>query len=192
MSESNHYLFEDIGSFDLTQPIMRVSDPCYEKDVWCSLTLPNCKTGTWVAAVAYVDSDSWGRRVAALTVRHADGPSSMRFMDTGRLPSRPNRPMYDIKMFNEEAGVDSGQCGFFDDKFFGDDDVCKNMTLIADYGNPWYNMCCDATSDGNKCGIVPYGAVSCSGVGDGGYPLFYIEKDGRVVAAMLQFIEPEK
>lgn len=189
---SGSYCFEDIGSFDLTQPDMRVSDPCYKKDIWCSLTLPNCKTGTWDAAVAHVDSDSWGHRVAALAVRHTNGPSFMQFMNTENLPAHPCHPRAGIKMFDADAGVDSGQCGFFDNRFYGDDAVCKNMALTADYGNPWYNMCCDATSDDDKCGIVPYGVVSCSGVGDGGYPLYYIEKDGQVVAAMLQFMEPDE
>ena len=99
-------------------------------------------------------------------------------------------PKNNIHLNNSLAGVDSGQCGFFDDLFYGDDDVCKNMEITVDYGSPWYNMCCDTTLSEEKCGVVPYGAVSSSGVGDGAYGLYYMLKDGQVVAAMLQFMFP--
>ena len=184
------YCFEEIGTFELTQPILRVSDPCYNKDVWCSLVLPNAKVGTWEAAVSYVDSDSWGHRVAALAVRHAHGPFFENFANPENLPVLGGYPKNNIHLNNSLAGVDSGQCGFFDDLFYGDDDVCKNMEITVDYGSPWYNMCCDTTLSEEKCGVVPYGAVSSSGVGDGAYGLYYMLKDGQVVAAMLQFMFP--
>lgn len=180
---NDKYLFEDIGSFELTQPNMRVSDPCYDKNVWCSLVLHKCRPGTWNAAAAKVDSPTWGTRVAALAVCHSDFPSLTKFEKIGTiLPDG-------VVKIRKTAGVDSGQCGFFDESFYRDNDICKDMDLSVDYGEPWYNLCCETTLDGKMCGIIPHGAVSRSGVGDGAYPLYYIIKDRQVVAAMLQFME---
>lgn len=39
--------FIDLGEFEMTSPVMRVSDPCYERDVWCCGTVDHCKLGTW-------------------------------------------------------------------------------------------------------------------------------------------------
>ena len=43
--------FIDLGEFEMTSPVMRVSDPCYERDVWCCGTVDHCKLGTWEAGV---------------------------------------------------------------------------------------------------------------------------------------------
>lgn len=181
---SKKFTFESIGSFELTQPNMRVSDPCFNKDVWCSRVLPNCQPGTWEAAIAHIDSNFWGHRVGALVVRHTDGPAFKRFESV-----RFDRVPKGIEIFPDDAGVDSGQCGFFDDAFFRDDKDCEGIETTVDYGSPWYNVCCDITLSEEMGGIIPHGAVSSSGAGDGGYPIYYIEKDGQVAAAMLQFLD---
>ena len=67
--------FIDLGEFEMTSPVMRVSDPCYERDVWCCGTVDHCKLGTWEAGVLKTDEDEWGTRCAVLAVRHKDtGP----------------------------------------------------------------------------------------------------------------------
>lgn len=40
-----------LGGFEMTSQTMRVSDPCYDRDVWCCGTFGKCKTGTWEAGV---------------------------------------------------------------------------------------------------------------------------------------------
>ena len=38
--------FIDLGEFEMTSPVMRVSDPCYERDVWCApLTIASSGLG---------------------------------------------------------------------------------------------------------------------------------------------------
>lgn len=64
--------FIDLGEFEMTSPVMRVSDPCYERDVWCCGTLDHCKLGTWEAGVLKTDESEWGTRCAVLAVRHMD------------------------------------------------------------------------------------------------------------------------
>lgn len=172
--------FEYIGSFELTQPTMRVSDPCYERDVWCSNTLENCITGEWEASVVRDDS---GYGVAMLAVRHIGGPQLSAF----------DRPYYNsnIEEAPFEAGVDSGQCGFFDERFYLDDHVCKEVSPEAMYdtsfGKPWYSLCCGTTQSNDRAGVIPYGAVSNTG-GDGGFPVFLIrERNGHIAAAAVLF-----
>ena len=62
--------FIDLGEFEMTSPVMRVSDPCYERDVWCCGTVDHCKLGTWEAGVLKTDEGEWGTRCAVLAVRH--------------------------------------------------------------------------------------------------------------------------
>ena len=62
--------FIDLGEFEMTSPVMRVSDPCYERDVWCCGTVDHCKLGTWEADVLKTDEGEWGTRCAVLAVRH--------------------------------------------------------------------------------------------------------------------------
>ena len=44
-----------LGGFEMTSQTMRVSDPCYDRDVWCCGTFGKCKTGTWEAGVLETD-----------------------------------------------------------------------------------------------------------------------------------------
>ena len=64
--------FINLGEFEMTSPVMRVSDPCYERDVWCCGTVDHCKLGTWEAGVLKTDEGEWGTRCAVLAVRHKD------------------------------------------------------------------------------------------------------------------------
>ena len=110
--------FEPIGKFELTKPVLRVSDPCYEKDIWCSYVLDHCRIGTWEAAVFYYDGGILGRRPARLVIRYNSGPMFDAFENSG---------LYDINEAPFVAGVDSGQCGFFADDFYPDDSICDRF-----------------------------------------------------------------
>ena len=64
-----------LGDFEMTSQTMRVSDPCYDRDVWCCGTFGKCKTGIWEAGVLKTDMGDWGVRCAVLAVRHKEtGP----------------------------------------------------------------------------------------------------------------------
>lgn len=55
-----------LGGFEMTSQTMRVSDPCYDRDVWCCGTFGKCKTGTWEAGVLKTDMGDWGVRLLRL------------------------------------------------------------------------------------------------------------------------------
>lgn len=152
--------FIDLGEFEMTSPVMRVSDPCYERDVWCCGTVDHCKLGTWEAGVLKTDEGEWGTRCAVLAVRHKD------------------------------IGVDSGQAGFFDDAFYQNDTVFEELPAPGfAIGDLWYRHVCDITLSKMSAGVLPYGAVSSSGFGDGGYTCYtHADENGVIDFAFIVFI----
>lgn len=113
--------------------------------------------------------------MAELVVRHAD-----------HAGAEPN------KLTGIDAGVDSGQCGFFD--------AAKYLQHQGgEYGDlsTFYGQACAATAtEGGNCSgggiVMGFGAVSSSGYGDGSYEVYVYEVDGLAVAARVVFISDEE
>jgi len=168
---------ETLGKFEIETPIVRVSDPCYDKETWCAGTIDNCKVGEWESKVIKSNEGSWGERVAYLIAWHQDTVE----------PNVDN----DWKKSDIDVGVDSGQAGIFDDKYFKDDDIVDVVkrvhyeSICTD--EPWYSICCDRTLCKKGAGVIPFGCVSCAGYGDGSYNASYIEDGHNVVAIMIDF-----
>lgn len=182
-----------IGSFEMTQPVMRVSDPCYSKDTWCVGTIENCVTGKWEAAVAYKDEGDWGNRVSILIARHESGPA---FSAANRIYMKENNDAGTATVYWPKHGwdrisdidVDSGQCGLFDDAKYQDESVFKKKAKCG-FDDGWYGHCCNRTFSDKRAGVIPGGAVSSSGLGDGGYDAFYHVNDaGKVDMACILYL----
>lgn len=170
-----------VGHFIIETGKVRISDPCYDEDTWCAGVVDNVKSGTWQATVIKTNDEDWGERVAKLIAYHKDSISDVEEIET----FRENECEFDV-------GVDSGQAGIFDVKHYKDDNQFKNEKPKADYGSIFYNFCCDATLSDLGAGVIPYGCVSSSGYGDGGYTATkYLNDDGQVVAIAIKFIETE-
>jgi hypothetical protein len=62
----------------------------------------------------------------------------------------------------------------------------------ADPSNLWYSYCCETTSSGRQAGTIPFGAVSTSGKGDGGYE-FWVAHDsaGKVIGVWVVFVDDD-
>ena len=121
-----------LGGFEMTSQTMRVSDPCYDRDVWCCGTFGKCKTGTWEAGVLKTDMGDWGVRCAVLAVRHKEtGP------DYSVIRQRKVYQMKDGWLEQPiDVGVDSGQAGFYDEAFYQDNSIFKGMPEPEhDYGD---------------------------------------------------------
>jgi hypothetical protein len=100
-------------------------------------------------------------------------------------------------------GVDSGQCGFFSEESFRNDNEdidCDRETLLDvtgcfklfsennTDGDLWYRKICSLLWNGkSKVGIYPKGAVCHSGFGDGSYRLYVAMKYNKVVAMCIDF-----
>ena len=178
-----------LGSFELTGRVMRVSDPCYDRGVWCCGTVDNCRPGTWEAAVLQRDMGDWGVRNAVLAARCADGGPKFSAVNRALCNATGEWRECDI-----DVGVDSGQAGFFDDRYYGG--VRAEAETTGTGSGPdrqWYGLCCDATKSECFAGVIPYGAVSRSGFGDGGYTAYrHLAGDGTVDFLFVVFIGPEE
>lgn len=163
-----------LGNFINESGVLFISDPCYDIDTWCTARV-KAKTGEWISFVEKSDEGDWGNRCAVLFAYHKDYPLT----DSD-----------DININCSGIGVDSGQAGIFDEKYFKDDSVATPSNFIPD--EPWYSMCCSKTLSKKQADVIPYGAVSSSGYGDGVYSYYVKENEsGEVVAVKIVFIGDE-
>lgn len=105
------------------------------------------------------------------------------------------------ELLSDKIGVDSGQCGFFDTKYYKENGYYTNLdrvssTIICE-NDPFYSICCDRTLSDKQWGTIPYGVVSSSGYGDGQYSLYGLysktNNDTKTLhGAVLIFIDGEE
>jgi len=159
---------EFIGQFEVQSDKLRVTDPCYDKGTWCSGLIEDVKPGLWDANVKTMNN-----RVAELIAYHTNVKS---------IDSKKNK--WEEQEF--EIGVDSGQCGIFEDKFYPDGET-------GDFNDDssFYGKCCNLTLNKGGVGVLDFGVVSTSGWGDGTYFCYTIEEKGIVVGVKVVFMEDE-
>lgn len=164
-----------LGTMKLSQPRLRVTDPCYRANSGCASTL-QAKPGEWTAQ-SVVGPTSWNTRVKVLQISH---------QSLGDVAVLDYKTLEDSKL---TAGVDSGQCGFFDDAHYP-----RNAAAFEYEDDTFYGQCCALTLDASLPGggvlSSRIGAVTRSGFGDGGYDV-YVQRDaqGEVVLVQLLFID---
>jgi len=168
------------NTFEIQTGKVYVSDPCYEVGTWCQLHLEKVRTGTWQMDMEHDDHEV----VSALVCRHID----CRYPLFGELAG--------------EIGVDSGQAGVFDSQYYKSNKVAQGIELTSEDspivdedsdeyedGGAWYNLCCDKTL-GDECGgVIPFGALSSSGYGDGGYNVWVAKENDEIVGIKIIFVE---
>lgn len=164
-------------TFEVKSGCINITDPCYSIDTWCAAFKLPAKNGTWKASVVISDEGEWGQRVATLFAHHTD-----HHLDGDR------------KVLKADIGVDSGQCGIFDDG------VYPQGKDTGDYDDEksFYKQCCNMTLPQSnpehlQWGVVKGGVVSSSGLGDGSY-VAYVEKDdeGKIIAVEIVFIDEDE
>ena len=166
----------EIGTIKLGEKVV-ITDPCYTNGLG---VYTNVRKGNYKCFAVQENSSFWGKRIGKL-IAYLEGFESVRYD-------------YD-NMFNDNliglAGVDSGQCGIFDDKYYSPLHI--NYYVDEDEKSErWYKRCCKITLNGDECGTIgKRGVVSSSGYGDGCYDVYAIEDKGEVVAIMIDFIPNE-
>jgi hypothetical protein len=167
--------------FEITSGKIVASDPCYIIPTWCQGVIEKVRNGTWVAEVKKSDgSNGWGVRVASLTVYNKN---------YGSIGNH-------LEEMNFDAGVDSGQFGFFDFDFYRNDDKATDLikedfgeNYDRESGDAWYRAVCYLTIAEESWGVLPNAAVSSSGYGDGSYQVFgEKDADGFYVGFKVVFI----
>lgn len=181
-----------------------VTDPCYEKDTWCNTTLDNVAKGWWCANVTQAKVNGFGYRVCEIEAELVEREEP--FL-ADKKDSTSNAVVHDGKVLDDiqngddweyvdsNIGVDSGQAGFFDIDHFKDESVVseelkekiKKLGFISP-NEQWYGMSCVITLSTAGWGIIPFGAVSRSGYGDGGYSLYVKKFLDEIVAMKIVFI----
>lgn len=143
-----------IGTFEITSNVLVVSDPCYKPGTWCMGQISDAQPGIWTAQIGIYQSEQFGKRVAYVAAFHEDCP---------------NIDSLDRHEADFEVGVDSGQAGIFDKAHYQDQSI--DFDVPAPICNDhWFNVCCHQTlNTEHYAGVIPYGVVSSSGYGDGGY-----------------------
>lgn len=158
------------GYIELSGKVI-VSDPCYDRSVCCMATGVAVKPGTYATYIIKKNEKDFGVRVAAIVALHIGYIKSMKKEWTP----------YDC-----DIGVDSGQCGIFDDAAYPADE--KSGGEFGDETS-FYDECCMLTLGKNQGGVLiaRNGVVSSSGYGDGSYELLYQCHEGERVALMVNF-----
>lgn len=159
-----HYGVIELGSN------VKVSDPCYGTDVWCSHILRNVSPGHYDCYAVISDEGRYGNRVAYL-VACKDGVGFS-------LPKT-----YVLG----EIGVDAGCCGIYDLDYF------EKYHTINNADDRWYNDNVVKWCETDKAHICESGLgfITDSGYGDGGYDLYVDEENGEVVRIAIDYLVNE-
>lgn len=148
------------GKLTFTSTELDVTDPCYDKDVWCRIRVP-ITPGTYNYEVRVVWEGDWGKRVKAIRLTKEEAGFT--------------KITYG-KQMEGEVGVDSGTAGFFENKPDYDSDrndpneqtewaaIFDLQTKgDADENYPWI-------TEGHKDNAAKCESIfTSSGYGDGGY-----------------------
>lgn len=144
------------GSVDIT-------DPCYNKDVWCRMDNVRIKEGKYTCMVWYhtdkgkYDGKPYSHKMVGILGIYLDG----------KIPNQ--KTMKEIG----SIGVDAGLAGFFHNK--------------PDYDDEAWSAFCDRVRHGDAW-ITEDGFYSSSGYGDGCYGVYAQKQNDEIVALEIRFI----
>ena len=183
-----------LGVFNVESGGLAVSDPGYalisDVDPNSIRRVEKCLNGKWRAelVVKTFKTGSYGE---------SDFQSELWVMHESI--SDPAKLTWSLE--SSDVGVDTGTAGIWDAGHFHDKNtVPKDMfwTSGETKGKPtpsvprdlWVSWCYELVKAPNFADVMTFGAVSSSGRGDGGYPLF-VARDtaGNAVAAKIVFID---
>lgn len=145
------------GSVDIT-------DPCYDKDVWCRMNNVKINEGEYACYVwRHTDKGKYedGTPYSYLLV------GAIGIYRNGDIPRQ--KDMEEIG----SIGVDAGLAGFFHNK--------------PDYSDEEWGRFCDRVRNGDAW-LIEDVFYSSSGYGDGCYGVYAYKQDGAITALELRFL----
>lgn len=168
---AKHYnwIWSFIGTIDLSKGEVDITDPCYDKDVWCRLKA-KVKPGLYEAICIITEdkdpyTNSFYKRVAKHMLQKRDIDEVLKLSE---------------KEYIGDIGVDAGLAGFFPNK--------------PDYPDEkWLDLCNKVFNDNIVTVFYEDGVVTSSGDGDGCYPV-YAKRDqnGEIVYLEIDFFPDEE
>lgn len=170
-----------VGTIDIPTDTVDITDPCYNKDVWCRTT-KNIKPGKYNCYIELVLFGYYGENCSKPDIRVGEiiiGNADKELHVTKRL-------LGTVKSWTEvdSIGVDAGLAGFFVNK--------------PDFNDgEWYDFCEYLDEENNQLlGTRSFirkfngndGFFSESGLGDGYYKVFSIKNaEGENIAFKISF-----
>lgn len=152
------------GEIVFDTDMLDVTDPCYDKDVWCRSRVP-IAAGKYIYEVKIKGNGPFGERVHELRLTKADTNGRLRL---GQLVTT--------------IGVDAGMAGFFEDKPDYDNETWNKICDYTFTGNKK----CWVVDKSTPLGCV--GVFSFSGYGDGEYGVYeLIDRDGYRCGYLIRF-----
>lgn len=171
------------GQIIITEGELEVTDPCYNKDVWCRVKLENVVNGTYDCYVYSTNKGKYGVRTAKiqLVLEGKDEEAANKLKTAG---------------ISKVIGVDSGMAGFFVNKPDFDDEAWQEMCrfmfgenldepgFVAGQPKGFYARSFD---NGGQ------GIWASSGWGDGEYPVMVARDDeGQIIGAEVKFLPEDE
>ena len=175
-----------VGTIDIKDGLVDITDPCYEKDTWCAIFEHKIKAGKYNCYVSVANFPSKYKMEAT------DWEVLCGKKKVGQTITKSNRRIIELIIVHESielkaikswdkmcrVGVDAGMCGFYNHKpdFTEDDkwlEFCDGLKKF-----PYLQVTCD---------IKPYGITVSSGFGDGYYDLSEFIVGSEAVALKLNF-----
>lgn len=156
-----------------------ITDPCYGLKAYpnpsTNIVLDNVKAGTYQTNIHYSDEGSWGNRVAALEIIHADCNPFNDSIEVVNL---------DLVDCIGSVCVDSGQMGIYDYDYY------KSVSNDDGVDDNWYDEICKLTLSQEMSGTKDDSCVvSRTGYGDGDYDVYIGTVNGEVAYIGIIFID---
>jgi hypothetical protein len=193
--------FENNEFFDQTSDKMIVSDPSYDyiaKEhepgsglMKLNLVLDNVAKGKW-------------RALLLINSLHIDQNAALLCFSDENEKWKKDREFINYSIFGDwkkvgTIGVDSGQAGIYDLKYYRDDNVVpkkisknsETSSALNSPGKEWFEMNNNLTSEPTDYGgVMKYGTVSASGHGDGLYNVYVLrDNKSKIVGVKIIFIK---
>lgn len=156
-----------IGKINLNDTVM-VSDPCYKVGVWCQGEVNNVLEGEYNVFISEDDG-----RIKELIVSH-DNYSEIEAEDINI-----EQPF--------EVGVDSGNAGIFDYKYYCD--THEEDDILDEWYDNMHAKLFDNECSKNWLFFRKHGVITSSGYGDGCYYCYTAERNNKVMAIKIVFID---
>lgn len=198
----------DVGNVDITTDTIDVTDPCYDKDVWCRINDLCIEKGNYQCLVALgsknqdidkmkSDYEKWANEYYKTFEEYKDEVIKDATNRIFRIIMYLNDAKNPIDLSKEkwepigDIGVDAGLAGFIWNQsiYNPSDDKSWDSLIKRIYEDEADNY----TTDDNE--TIPhmfhiwpeYGFFSSSGYGDGVYDVSVIKRDDKIIALKIDF-----
>ena len=148
-------------------PTIDITDPCYDKDVWCRMNDVSIKEGEYTCMISEATYDDVFN----------GKPFQYRIVESISIRLSGELPTGTRSAHLGEIGVDAGLAGFFNNK--------------PDYTDlEWKNLCNRLNHSQEEAWIFDEGFFSSSGHGDGSYSVFADRNENNeIVGLVIYFLD---